>query len=192
MLKFGKDGVTKRVGNQFKTYLYKETKEMGVEDKMSKLFNALQREQDAKIKEAAAHEADMQHHTQAMERAHNELMDEAMKKVRAPLVRTVEVPVEVTVIKEVVVEVEVVKEVKVIEKVVQKVYVEVDVLPKGKPRPEPLFRGDNRSTNGGPVGCREHTRLQPESRASMDGRLGTVLRSIRENNSVSKHAAKPE
>ena len=39
------------------------------------------------------------------------------------------------------VEVEVVKEVKVIEKVVQKVYVEVDVLPKGKPRPEPLFRG---------------------------------------------------
>ena len=102
---------------------------------MSRLFTALQREQDAKIKEAAAHEADMQHHTQAMERAHNELMDEAMKKVRAPLVRTVEVPVEVTVIKEVVVEVEV------IEKVVQKVYVEVDVLPKGKPRPEPLFRG---------------------------------------------------
>ena len=141
MLKFGKDGVTKRVGNQFKTYLYKETKEMGVEDKMSRLFNALKREQDAKIKEAAAHEADMHHHTQAMERAHNELMDEAMKKVRAPLLRTVEVPVEVTVIKEVVVEIEVVKEVKVIEKVVQKVYVEVDVLPKGKPRPEPLFRG---------------------------------------------------
>jgi hypothetical protein len=79
MLKFGPDGVSKRVGNQFKTYIYKEKKEMGVEDKMSRLFNALQREEEAKIKTAAAHEADLEYHSAAMERAHNVLMDEATK-----------------------------------------------------------------------------------------------------------------
>jgi hypothetical protein len=138
MLKFGPDGVTKKVGNQFKTYLYKETKDMGAEDRMSRLFNALQRQEEAKIKMEAAHEEDLEYHSAAMERAHNVLMDEAMKK-RGTLVRTVEVEVEV--LKEVVVEV--VKEVHVVQKVevVKKVFVEVDVLPKGEPRPEPLFRG---------------------------------------------------
>ena len=141
MMQFGKDGVTKRVGNQFKAYIYKEGKDMGVEDKMSKLWNALQRAEEAKIKIAANHEADLEYHSKAMERAHNVLMDEALKEMRAPLVRTVEVPVEVVV--EVVQEVVVFKEVKVIEKVVveKKIYVEVDVLPKGDPRPQPLFRG---------------------------------------------------
>ena len=87
---------------------------------------------------AAAHEEDLQYHSAAMERAHNVLMDEAMKK-RGTLVRTVEVEVEV--LKEVVVEV--VKEVHVVQKVevVKKVFVEVDVLPKGEQRPEPLFKG---------------------------------------------------
>ena len=134
MLKFGKDGVTKKVGNQFKTYHYRENKEMGVEDKMSLLFTVLQREKDAKIKEAAAHEADMHHHTQAMERAHNELMDEAMK-TKVPLVRTVEV------VKEVVVEV--LKEVQVVQRVEveKRIYVEVDVLPDGIEKPEPLYKG---------------------------------------------------
>ena len=79
MLKFGPDGVSKRVGNQFKTYIYKEKKEMGVEDKMSRLFNALQREEEAKIKREADHEADLEYHSAAMERAHNVLMDEATK-----------------------------------------------------------------------------------------------------------------
>ena len=87
----------------------------------------------------------MQHHLESMERAHNELMDQAVEEMRAQGVRTVEVPVEVEVIKEVEVEVEVevFKEVKVIEKVVvvQKVFVEVDVLPDGIKRPEPLFKG---------------------------------------------------
>ena len=138
MMKFGPDGVNKKVGNQFKTYLYKETKDMGAEDRMSRLFNVLQRQEEAKIKMEAAHEADLQYHSAAMERAHNVLMDEAMKQ-RGTLVRTVEVEV----VKEVVVEVEVVKEVHVVQKVevVKKVFVEVDVLPKGEPRPEPLFRG---------------------------------------------------
>ena len=139
MMQFGKDGVTKRVGNQFKAYIYKEGKDMGVEDKMSKLWNALQRAEEAKIKIAANHQADLEYHSKAMERAHNVLMDEALKEMRAPLVRTVEVPVEVVV--EVPVEVVVFKEVKVIEKVVERVYVEVDVLHKGEPRPAPLFRG---------------------------------------------------
>jgi hypothetical protein len=145
MMQFGKDGVTKRVGNQFKAYIYKEGKDMGVEDKMSKLWNALQRAEEAKIKIAANHEADLEYHSKAMERAHNVLMDEALKEMRAPLVRTVEVPVEVVVEVPVVQEVVVFKEVKVIEKVVhvveKKIYVEVDVLPKGDPRPQPLFRG---------------------------------------------------
>ena len=107
---------------------------------MSRLFNALQRKEEEKMKMAAAHEEDLEYHSDAMMRAHNVLMDEAMKK-RTPLVRTVEVEVEVEVLKEVVVEV--VKEVHVVQKVevVKKVYVEVDVLPKGEPRPEPLFRG---------------------------------------------------
>ena len=135
MMQFGKDGVTKRVGNQFKAYIYKEGKDMGVEDKMSKLWNALQRAEEAKIKIAANHEADLEYHSKAMERAHNVIMDEALKEMRAPLVRTVEVVVEVPV------EVVVFKEVKVIEKVVERVYVEVDVLHKGEPRPAPLFRG---------------------------------------------------
>ena len=145
MMQFGKDGVTKRVGNQFKAYIYKEGKDMKAEDDRSKMWNALQRADEAKIKIEAEHEADLKFHSDAMERAHNVLMDEALKEMRAPLVRTVEVPVEVEVIKEVVVEVEVevFKEVKVIEKVVvvQKVFVEVDVLPDGIERPKPLFKG---------------------------------------------------
>ena len=138
MMKLWPDGVTKKVGNQFKTYLYKETKDMGSEDRMSRLFNALQRKEEEKMKMAAAHEKDLEYHSDAMMRAHNVLMDEAMEK-RGTLVRTVEVEVEV--LKEVVVEV--VKEVHVVQKVevVKKVFVEVDVLPKGEPRPEPLFRG---------------------------------------------------
>ena len=93
------------------------------------------------IAAAAGHEADMQHHLESMQRAHNELMDQAVEEMRAQGVRTVEVPVEVVV--EVVQEVVVFKEVKVIEKVVveKRIYVEVDVLPKGDPRPQPLFRG---------------------------------------------------
>ena len=145
MMKFGKTGVTKRVGNMFKTYEYRENQKMGVEDRSSFLVNVLEREKAAKIAEAAGHEADMQHHLESMQRAHNELMDQAVEEMRAQGVRTVEVPVEVEVIKEVVVEVEVevFKEVKVIEKVVvvQKVYVEVDVLPDGIERPKPLFKG---------------------------------------------------
>ena len=134
MMQFGKDGVTKRVGNQFKAYIYKEGKDMGVEDKMSKMWNALQRAEEVKIKIEADHEADLEYHSSAMQRAHNELMDEAMK-ANKPLVRTVEV------VKEVVVEV--VKEVHVVQKVEveKKIYVEVDVLHKGAPRPAPLFRG---------------------------------------------------
>ena len=129
----------------FKTYHHREGLKMDVEDKMSFLIRAFELEQAAKIAEAARSEADMQHHLQSMQRAHNELMDEAVEKMRAQGVRTVEVPVEVEVIKEVVVEVEVevFKEVKVIEKVVvvQKVFVEVDVLPDGIERPKPLFKG---------------------------------------------------
>ena len=85
---------------------------------------------------AEAHEKDLDFHSEAMMQAHNVLMDTAMK-TKIPLVRTVEVEV----VKEVVVEV--VKEVHVVQKVevVKKVYVEVDVLPKGEPRPETLFRG---------------------------------------------------
>ena len=134
MMQFGKDGVTKRVGNQFKAYIYKEGKDMGVEDKMSKMWNALQRAEEVKIKIEADHEADLEYHSSVMQRAHNELMDEAMK-ANKPLVRTVEV------VKEVVVEV--VKEVHVVQKVEveKKIYVEVDVLHKGAPRPAPLFRG---------------------------------------------------
>ena len=86
------------------------------------------------MKMAEAHEKDVDYHSDVMLHAHNVLMDEAMK-TKIPLVRTVEV------VKEVVVEV--VKEVHVVQKVevVKKVFVEVDVLPKGEPRPEPLFRG---------------------------------------------------
>ena len=136
MMKFGPDGVTKKVGNQFKTYIYKEGKDMTAEDRESRAWNALQRKEEEKMKMAAAHEEDLEYPSDAMMRAHNVLMDEAMKK-RTPLVRTVEVEV----VK--VVEVEVVKEVHVVQKVEveKKVYVEVDVLPKGGPRPQPLFRG---------------------------------------------------
>ena len=136
MIKFGKDNVTKRVGNHFKAYIYKEGKDMKAEDDRSKMWNALQRADEAKIKIEAEHEADLKFHSDAMERAHNVLMDEAMKK-KTPLVRTVEVEV----VK--VVEVEVVKEVHVVQKVEveKRIYVEVDVLPKGGPRPKPLFRG---------------------------------------------------
>ena len=134
MMQFGKDGVTKKVLNQFKTYNYKDRKDMGVEDKMSKMWNALQRAEEVKIKIEADHEADLEYHSSVLQRAHNELMDEAMK-ANKPLVRTVEV------VKEVVVEV--VKEVHVVQKVEveKKIYVEVDVLHKGEPRPAPLFRG---------------------------------------------------
>jgi hypothetical protein len=107
---------------------------MAAEDRESRAFNALQRKEEERLKMAAAHEEDLEYHSDAMMRAHNVLMDEAMK-TKIPLVRTVEV------VKEVVVEV--VKEVHVVQKVevVKKVFVEVDVLPKGEPRPEPLFRG---------------------------------------------------
>ena len=111
MLKFGKDGVTKKVGNMFKTYHYRENQKMGVEDRSSFLVNVLEREKAAKIAEAASHEADMQHHLESMQRAHNELMDQAVEEMRAQGVRTVEV------------------------------YVEVDVLPDGIERPKPLFKG---------------------------------------------------
>ena len=134
MMKFGPDGVNKKVGLQFKTYIYKEGKDMAAEDRESRLFNALQRKEEERLKMADAHEKDLDFHSEAMMQAHNVLMDEAMK-TKIPLVRTVEV------VKEVVVEV--VKEVHVVQKVevVKKVFVEVDVLPQGEPRPEPLFRG---------------------------------------------------
>ena len=142
MMTYG-DGVTKRVKNMFKTYNHRENLKMGVEDKMSWLVTAYEREQAAKIAEIARSEADMRHQAQDMQRAHIDIMEEAMQEVRAQGVRTVEVPVEVEVVKEVVREVEVVKEVHVVQKVevVKKVFVEVDVLPKGNPKPEPLFRG---------------------------------------------------
>ena len=63
MLKFGKDGVSKRVGNQFKTYIYKENKDMGAEDRESRLFNALQRKEEERLKMAAAHEEDLEYHS---------------------------------------------------------------------------------------------------------------------------------
>ena len=97
MMTYGKDGVTKRVKNMFKTYHHRENQKMGVEDKMSLLVTAFEREQAAKIAEIARSEADMHHHLQSMQRAHNELMDEAVEKMRAQGVRTVEVPVEVEV-----------------------------------------------------------------------------------------------
>ena len=60
---------------------------------------------------------------------------------KGPISRRDELAASHHAVKEVVVEV--VKEVHVVQKVevVKKVYVEVDVLPKGEPRPEPLFRG---------------------------------------------------
>ena len=134
MMKFGPDGVNKKVGLQFKTYIYKEGKDMTAEDRESRAFNALQRKEEAMLKMAEAHEKDVDYHSDVMLHAHNVLMDEAMK-TKIPLVRTVEV------VKEVVVEV--VKEVHVVQKVEveKRIYVEVDVLPKGGPRPQPLFRG---------------------------------------------------
>ena len=145
MITSGKDGPAKKIKLMFKAYAHRESQKMGVEDRSSWLVNVLEREKAAKDAAAAGHETDMQHHLEAMERAHNELMDQAVEEMRAKGVRTVEVPVEVEVIKEVVVEVEVevFKEVVVVEQVVvvQKVFVEVDVLPDGVERPPPLFKG---------------------------------------------------
>ena len=72
------------------------------------------------------------------------------------------------------------------------VEVEVEVLPPGAQSRRRCSEEDNRSTNGGPLGWREHSKVQPESRANMDGRHGTAHRSFRGNNSVSKHASMPE
>ena len=71
-----------------------------------------------------------------------------------------------------------------------KVFVEVDVLPDGVERPPPLFKG-GQSIHQWWAGWMSGAYETPAG-IRLDGRLGTVLRSIRENNSVSKHAAMPE
>ena len=134
MMKFGPDGVNKKVKNQFKTYIYREGKDMTEADRASRAVNAFERQEEAMLKMAEAHVKDVENQAAATLQAHNELMDEAMK-TKVPLVRTVEV------VKEVVVEV--LKEVHVVQRVEveKRIFVEVDVLPDGIERPEPLFKG---------------------------------------------------
>ena len=135
MIECGNYGPRKTLKLKFKAYAHRESQKMGVEDRLSGMVGVLEREKALNEATAAEHDMMMKQQIESMEAAHEDIMNEAMAKMRGQAVRTVEVEVEV--IKEVEVEVEVIKEVVVL----QKVFIEVDVLPDGVERPPPLFRG---------------------------------------------------
>ena len=162
MLYYGPAGAGKPLRLKFKAYTHREGQKMGIEDALSGLRAVAEREKAAKDAAELMHQAELESQAEAMEREFSYAIARS---------KTIEVIVE----KQVVVEKEVYRD----------VFVEVEVLHEGAERPPPLFKG-------GQSVHQWWASLHPESKANMDGRHGSVHRSFRGNNSVSKHAAMPE
>ena len=136
MLCGGPYGPGKPLRLKFKAYTQRECQKMGMEDVLSGLVTAAEREKTKKDAAAALHQAEMDHQQTAMAIANRNHFLE-MSEMREHEGRTVEVEVEV--IKEIIVEKEItVDRVIYVDRVA---FVDVDVLPDGVDKPEPLFIG---------------------------------------------------
>ena len=104
MLHYGPSHVVKLLRNKFKAYTQREGQKMGMEDMLSGLIAAAEREKAAKDGAAALHQAELEHQAEAMERARSKEMENHEGK-------TVQVVVE--------------------KEIYRDRYVEVEVLPEG-------------------------------------------------------------